>query len=65
LLRGDHRGKAFRYSENSRMSDNYVSNVRADELSTGNAPPCQEQAISSMEPATRELVGKIYQTRFK
>ena len=46
------------------MSDNSVSNVRADGLSTGNAPLCQEKAISSMEPATRELVKAIYQTRF-
>ena len=42
------------------MNDKLASNVPIDEISTGNTPLCQEQAISSMEPATRELVEKIY-----
>ena len=44
----------------NRMNDKLASNVPIDEISTGNTPLCQEQAISSMEPATRELVEKIY-----
>jgi len=42
-----------------------VTNIQTDEIYTGNTPLCQGQAISSMEPATRELVEKIYETCFK
>ena len=46
--------------KNKRISDNSATIVLTDGTSTGNTPLCQEQAISSMEPATRELVEKIY-----
>jgi len=49
----------------NRMSDNSATNVPIDEISTGNTPLCQKQAISSIEPATRELVEKNYQIDFK
>jgi len=41
------------------MSGNSATNVPINGTSTGNTPLCQEQAITSMEPATRELVEKI------
>ena len=47
------------------MRDNSAANFQTNGIFTGNTLLHQEKALDGMEPVTRELVKKIYQTQMK